>query len=165
MTRKQTASGIPPIRHGRACPGHPRLVCAVGTKNVDARIKSGHDGGGLAPLVRVSGPGAEAVGAWVYRFGGGAADGNAGMRALLGGKGANLAEMAAIGLPVPPGFTITTALCNSYYDAGRTLPSGLDAEIEAASPISRGSQARASATRTTRCSSPSARAPARRCPA
>ena len=69
--------------------------------------------------------------AWVYRFGGGAADGNAGMRALLGGKGANLAEMAAIGLPVPPGFTITTALCNSYYDAGRTLPAGLDAEIEA----------------------------------
>ena len=53
------------------------------------------------------------------------------MRALLGGKGANLAEMAAIGLPVPPGFTITTALCNSYYDAGRTLPAGLDAEIEA----------------------------------
>ena len=87
------------------------------------------------------------------------------MRALLGGKGANLAEMAAIGLPVPPGFTITTALCNSYYDAGRTLPAGLDAEIEAASPISRGSQARASATRTTRCSSPCAPAPAPRCPA
>ena len=63
--------------------------------------------------------------------GGGAADGDAGMRALLGGKGANLAEMAAIGLPVPPGFTITTALCNGYYDAGRTLPGGLDEEIEA----------------------------------
>ena len=71
------------------------------------------------------------MGAWVYRFGGGAADGDAGMRALLGGKGANLAEMAAIGLPVPPGFTITTALCNSYYDEGRALPAGLDAEIEA----------------------------------
>ena len=69
--------------------------------------------------------------AWVYRFGGGAAEGDAGMRALLGGKGANLAEMASIGLPVPPGFTITTALCNSYYDEGRTLPAGLDAEIEA----------------------------------
>ncbi|MDE0204280.1 MAG: pyruvate, phosphate dikinase, partial [Rhodospirillaceae bacterium] len=68
---------------------------------------------------------------WVYRFGGGEADGDAGMRALLGGKGANLAEMAAIGLPVPPGFTITTALCNAYYDAGRALPAGLDAEIEA----------------------------------
>ena len=71
------------------------------------------------------------MGDWVYRFGGGAADGDAGMRALLGGKGANLAEMAAIGLPVPPGFTITTALCNGYYDAGRTLPGGLDEEIAA----------------------------------
>ncbi|MDD9992621.1 MAG: pyruvate, phosphate dikinase [Rhodospirillales bacterium] len=68
---------------------------------------------------------------WVYRFGGGEADGNAGMRALLGGKGANLAEMASIGLPVPPGFTITTALCNAYYAEGRALPPGLDAEIDA----------------------------------
>ena len=68
---------------------------------------------------------------WVYRFGGGEADGNAGMGALLGGKGANLAEMAAIGLPVPPGFTITTELCNAYFAAGRTLPGGLDAEIAA----------------------------------
>ena len=68
---------------------------------------------------------------WVYRFGGGEADGDAGMRALLGGKGANLAEMASIGLPVPPGFTITTTLCNAYYDAGRALPAGLDAEIDA----------------------------------
>ena len=71
------------------------------------------------------------MGEWVYRFGGGAAEGDAGMRVLLGGKGANLAEMASIGLPVPPGFTITTALCNGYYDAGRTLPDGLDAEIDA----------------------------------
>ena len=53
------------------------------------------------------------------------------MRGLLGGKGANLAEMAAIGLPVPPGFTITTELCNAYYAAGRTVPAGLEAEIEA----------------------------------
>ena len=68
---------------------------------------------------------------WVYRFGGGEADGNAGMRALLGGKGANLAEMASIGLPVPPGFTITTALCNAYYAQARALPDGLDAEIDA----------------------------------
>ncbi len=68
---------------------------------------------------------------WVYRFGGGEADGNAQMRGLLGGKGANLAEMAAIGLPVPPGFTITTALCNAYYAQARTVPAGLDAEIEA----------------------------------
>ena len=68
---------------------------------------------------------------WVYRFGGGKADGDAGMRALLGGKGANLAEMAAIGLPVPPGFTITTELCNAYYAEDRALPDGLDGEIAA----------------------------------
>ena len=70
------------------------------------------------------------MGAWVYRFGGGAAEGNARMGALLGGKGANLAEMANLGLPVPPGFTITTALCNAYYAGGRLLPADLDAEID-----------------------------------
>ena len=48
---------------------------------------------------------------WVYTFGGGAAEGSAGMEDLLGSKGANLAEMSAIGLPVPPGFTITTDVC------------------------------------------------------
>ena len=104
--------------------------------------------------------------AWVYRFGGSEAEGDAGMRALLGGKGANLAEMAAIGLPVPPGFTITTALCNAYYDAGRTRARGASTpRSKPASPISSGSRAQASAMRTTRFSSPSAPAPARRCPA
>ncbi len=70
------------------------------------------------------------MGTWVYRFGDGGAEGNAGMRSLLGGKGANLAEMANLGLPVPPGFTITTALCNAYYAGGRRLPDDLDAEID-----------------------------------
>ena len=50
----------------------------------------------------------------VYRFGGGVSDGGAGDRNLLGGKGANLAEMASIGLPVPPGFTISTEMCTRY---------------------------------------------------
>ena len=71
------------------------------------------------------------MGDWVYRFGGGAAEGHAGMSAQLGGKGANLAEMAGLGLPVPPGFTIATALCNAYYASGHTLPDGLDSEIDA----------------------------------
>jgi pyruvate,orthophosphate dikinase len=52
-------------------------------------------------------------------------EGNAGMRALLGGKGAGLAEMTNAGLPVPPGFTITTEACNAYYAAGKQLPAGL----------------------------------------
>ena len=66
----------------------------------------------------------------VYRFGGGAAEGGADLKELLGGKGANLAEMANLGLPVPPGFTITTEVCNAYYKNGRRLPEGLDVEVE-----------------------------------
>jgi pyruvate,orthophosphate dikinase len=54
---------------------------------------------------------------FVYRFGGGVSDGGSGDRNLLGGKGANLAEMASIGLPVPPGFTISTTMCAVYYAA------------------------------------------------
>ncbi|MFO1172963.1 MAG: pyruvate, phosphate dikinase [Hyphomicrobiaceae bacterium] len=69
---------------------------------------------------------------WVYRFGGGKADGTAAMKELLGGKGANLAEMSSLGLPVPPGFTITTEVCTAYYADGRKLPAGLDAEVTAA---------------------------------
>src|SRR3954468_14485976 len=70
---------------------------------------------------------------WVYRFGqggakGGGAEGRADMRNLLGGKGANLAEMANLGLPVPPGFTISTDACRAYLEAG-DLPDGLDAEV------------------------------------
>ena len=68
---------------------------------------------------------------WVYSFGDGAADGSAGMEDLLGGKGANLAEMSGIGLPVPPGFTVTTEVCTWYYDHGRTYPDDLAAQVEA----------------------------------
>ncbi len=69
---------------------------------------------------------------WVYAFGAGRSDGDAGMKNLLGGKGANLAEMASLGLPVPPGFTITTEMCTAYYDNGRTWPAGLEAQVTAA---------------------------------
>ncbi|MDX1547916.1 MAG: PEP/pyruvate-binding domain-containing protein, partial [Rhodothermales bacterium] len=65
----------------------------------------------------------------VYRFGAGRAEGNKGMKALLGGKGANLAEMSAIGLPVPPGFTITTEACRHYVEHGQAWPDGLEAEV------------------------------------
>ena len=67
---------------------------------------------------------------WVYLFAGGKAEGNAKMRALLGGKGAGLAEMTNAGLPVPPGFTITTAACNAYFKGGRKLPPGLWDQVE-----------------------------------
>ena len=69
---------------------------------------------------------------WVYTFGNGKAEGKAEMKNLLGGKGANLAEMSSLGLPVPPGFTITTEVCTAYYADGRKLPAGLDAEVTAA---------------------------------
>ncbi len=69
---------------------------------------------------------------WVYAFGGGAAEGDASMKNLLGGKGANLAEMSSLGLPVPPGFTITTEACNHFYANGRAYPDGLDAQVAAA---------------------------------
>ena len=75
---------------------------------------------------------AKLVGKRVYLFGAGKADGAADMKSLLGGKGANLAEMASLGLPVPPGFTITTEVCTAYYANGRTLPDGLEREVEAA---------------------------------
>jgi len=69
---------------------------------------------------------------WVYGFGGGRAEGRAEMRNLLGGKGANLAEMCNLGLPVPPGFTITTEVCDHFYENGRRYPADLDHQVEAA---------------------------------
>ena len=68
----------------------------------------------------------------IYSFGGGKAEGNKDMKELLGGKGAGLAEMSNIGIPVPPGFTITTEVCGEYYRAGKKLPRGLDVELRAA---------------------------------
>jgi len=67
---------------------------------------------------------------WVYRFGDGRAEGRADMKNLLGGKGANLAEMCRLGLPVPPGFTITTEVCAKFYENGRKLPTELTAQVE-----------------------------------
>jgi pyruvate, orthophosphate dikinase len=69
---------------------------------------------------------------WVYTFGGGRAEGSAGDRNTLGGKGANLAEMCNLGLPVPPGLTIVTSACNHYYDNGRRLPDDLKDQVRTA---------------------------------
>jgi pyruvate, orthophosphate dikinase len=71
-------------------------------------------------------------GKWVYAFGGGTAQGRAAMRNLLGGKGAGLAEMAQLGLPVPPGFTITTEVCTYFYAHGKTYPQDLRRQVDAA---------------------------------
>ena len=69
---------------------------------------------------------------WVYTFGNGAAEGDASMRNLLGGKGANLAEMNKVGLPVPPGFTVTTEVCTYYYNNNKTYPDDLKDQVRAA---------------------------------
>lgn len=69
---------------------------------------------------------------WVYSFGAGRNEGRAEMRNLLGGKGANLAEMASIGLPVPPGFTITTEVCTEFYKNNRNYPADLTEQVDAA---------------------------------
>ncbi|MFQ8667995.1 MAG: pyruvate, phosphate dikinase [Alphaproteobacteria bacterium] len=69
---------------------------------------------------------------WVYTFGNGKAEGDASMRNLLGGKGANLAEMNVVGLPVPPGFTVTTEVCTYYYNNDHTYPADLKDQVKAA---------------------------------
>ena len=69
---------------------------------------------------------------YIYAWGGGKAEGNGGMKDLLGGKGAGLADMTNAGLPAPPGFTITTEACNDYFAAGEKWPAGLWDDVLAA---------------------------------
>src|SRR6185437_12686190 len=76
--------------------------------------------------------GGRAKGKWVYGFGDGRAEGKASMRNLLGGKGAGLAEMANLGLPVPPGFTITTDVCTYFYAHNKQYPKDLQGQVEKA---------------------------------
>src|SRR5438105_9241731 len=71
----------------------------------------------------------QAANSYVVRCGGGHADGSADMKDLLGGKGAGLAEMTNIGIPVPPGFTITTEVCTAFYENNRRYPDGLEEQV------------------------------------
>src|SRR6478752_4398181 len=98
----------------------PAIHCAVG--KLDGRLKGGHDklGTGLTMTK------------WVYAFGDGKAEGKAEMRNLLGGKGANLAEMSNLGLPVPPGLTVTTEVCTYYYAHGQSSPADLKEQVAGA---------------------------------
>ena len=77
-------------------------------------------------------PSAKRPSKWVYAFGGARTEGKAGMRDLLGGKGAGLAEMASLGLPVPPGFTITTEVCTHYYANANRYPKELERDVATA---------------------------------
>ena len=103
---------------------------------------------------------------YVYLFGNKKADGNGSMKPLLGGKGANLAEMARIGLPVPPGFTMTTEVCTYYYQNKKTYPKALEAQTRAGMAFLEKVMGTNSATRPPcRCWFPCAPARAIRCPA
>src|SRR5438067_8210230 len=82
--------------------------------------------------VSPSAPAPVKSGKWVFTFGDGKAEGKAGLRDLLGGKGANLAEMANLGLPVPPGFTIPTSVCTYFYAHGKSYPAALKTQVEKA---------------------------------
>src|SRR5690349_3896799 len=82
------------------------------------------------PAAAKSKPATAKKGQWVYSFGGGRAEGKANMRELLGGKGAGLAEMANLGLPVPPGFTITTDVCTYYYAHDKQYPKDLESQVK-----------------------------------
>ena len=81
------------------------------------------------PVKETSSNGATETIQYVYSFGGGEADGNRAMKQLLGGKGANLAEMSSIGMPVPPGFTVSTEACQYYSSKGHRWPEGLENEV------------------------------------
>ena len=95
--------------------------------------KDEHEAGMTATNAAAAGaPSTQTVERWVYRFGVGKTDGSADMRDLLGGKGANLAEMSNIGLPVPPGFTIPTQICALYNESGKSFPDALKTEVNAA---------------------------------
>jgi pyruvate,orthophosphate dikinase len=84
------------------------------------------------PAARSAAAEAPKAGKWVFTFGDGKAEGKAGLRDLLGGKGANLAEMANLGLPVPPGFTIPTSVCTYFYAHDKTYPKELRPQVEKA---------------------------------
>ena len=85
-----------------------------------------------AAKAKASKPAFSSKGKWVYAFGGGKAEGKSEMKNLLGGKGSNLAEMANLGLPVPPGFTITTEVCTYYYANKQQYPAALKGQVEKA---------------------------------
>src|SRR3982075_1466345 len=121
--KSAVARNAPAPRKTAAKPARPKAI---------ARTSANKISGNKTPPQKIPASKAPAKGKWVYRFGNGKAEGRAEMRNLLGGKGAGLAEMANLGLPVPPGFTITTEVCTSYYENGNAYPKNLQDQVDAA---------------------------------
>ena len=115
-----------------AAAGRAALKTARPALAPKAAITTGDVAKAAAPAAVAAKGGKAKAGKYVYYFGDAGADGDGTMKPLLGGKGANLAEMTRIGLPVPPGFTITTEVCTYFYDNKKTYPPELDAQIEKA---------------------------------
>ena len=122
MAKKRKASAKAVTRGGRARPSRTPATSKAAPRKIVAR--SGRQLASARKTVR----GSTRL-KYVYFFGGGSADGDRSMKELLGGKGAGLAEMTNAGLPVPPGFTITTAACNRYYTNNRIVPAAVDTEM------------------------------------
>ncbi len=118
---------MPKAKAAKAKPSVSRAKAKAPPKKSAARKAIAKSGGGIAGAAA-----APRAGKWVYAFGDGHAEGRANMRDTLGGKGANLAEMASLGLPVPPGFTITSDVCNYYYAHEKSYPKDLKQQVEKA---------------------------------
>ncbi|HEX5845235.1 MAG TPA: pyruvate, phosphate dikinase [Rhodoplanes sp.] len=119
---KPKGAGKPaPAKRMKATPA-PKRVAAASTKASTKALTA----------KRAAAERAATKGKWVYTFGGGKGEGGAKMKNLLGGKGANLAEMANLALPVPPGFTITTEVCTYFYQNNQTYPKDLKQQVEKA---------------------------------
>jgi len=124
-----------PCLNGREAPAGRRSVAAPKARNAkrgvirSVSVSGSGRGQHCAPANAVADAAPITATKRVFPFGKGKSEGNRGMKDLLGGKGANLAEMSSIGLSVPPGFTVSTEACQQYQEAGRALPAGLWAEI------------------------------------
>ncbi len=117
---------------GRKAAGRKSAPAKAPPKRTKASPKRAAGGAATTRRPAPAKPAAVRKGKWVYGFGDGKAEGRPGMRNLLGGKGAGLAEMANLGLPVPPGFTITTEVCTHYYTNGNRYPADLEQQVKAA---------------------------------
>ncbi|NOJ45488.1 pyruvate, phosphate dikinase [Bradyrhizobium archetypum] len=129
---KSAAKSKPSARKSAAAPSARKALTKAPAKPIAKAAPANKAKPAKKPAV--TRPAAEAVksGKWVYTFGDGKAEGKAGLRDLLGGKGANLAEMANLGLPVPPGFTIPTSVCTYFYAHDKSYPPALKPQVEKA---------------------------------
>ncbi|MBV9659223.1 MAG: pyruvate, phosphate dikinase [Verrucomicrobia bacterium] len=134
--KKKPATGKQPATRNAAAKRAvaPAKTAAARSVAPKAKSRNGSSSGSAKRLVAAPAAAAPKAkkGRYVYYFGDGTADGDGSMKPLLGGKGANLAEMTRIGLPVPPGFTITTEVCTYFYDNKRTYPPELKDQVEKA---------------------------------